>query len=86
MENLILELQLPRTINASAASIRAAKVLQELHVLVQQDRAGRLKAEEENRMLQLEVERLRGLLNEKNNISPSTNASTVGESTNSGAR
>jgi hypothetical protein len=82
MQNLINELTQPRQLPPSQAMLRAAKALQELAQLHQADLNGRLeaerklcKAEGELVLLQRDIQRLQGLLNEKNTNSVNTNDS-----------
>jgi hypothetical protein len=81
MQNLINELTQPRP--PSAASLRAAKALQELATLHQADLKGRLEAERKLVEAYGEIQKLQGLLNEKSNTNTVTDMPTdaVSEST-----
>jgi hypothetical protein len=70
MQNLINELTQPRP--PSAASLRAAKALQELATLHQADLKGRLEAERRLVEAYGEIQRLKEQLNDKNTSSSST--------------
>lgn len=75
MQNLINELTQPRSLPPSQAMLRAAKALQELAALHQQDLHGRLKAEQELVIVHAELDKLRKELNEKNNNNNSVDTS-----------
>jgi hypothetical protein len=87
MQDLINQLTRPNGRTPSQAMFRAAKVLQELAALQQQDLAGRLRAEQELVVMQAEIDRLRKVIHEKEtsntnssdtaNVSPSVTETEV---------
>lgn len=79
MQDLINELQQPRIITPAPASLRAAKVLAELHAQQQADLRGRLAAEERCNRLEQENIELRRKLNE---AEATISKSSTGNSTN----
>jgi sirohydrochlorin ferrochelatase len=80
MQDLINELAQPNNRTPRRIELRAAKVLKELAQLQQADLAGRLRAEEKLVEAYGEIQRLRGLLNEKENNNDTTNSEPIGVS------